>query len=317
MSNALVPPGMETLRAALDAAAEGIVICEAAGERRVIYANPAFALLTGFRLEELLGSNLRRLQGAERDQDGVRRLRAALAHGESCRAVVRNFRKDGSPFWNEVTVQPLRDAAGRITHFAGFHREAVDRPRTSEHPATGLPSWIRDDRLTGLASRMYFDDALQREWASARRLGQRLVLLAFDVDELGAYNETYDRGAGDSCVRRVAHVIGGAFRRSSDLAAHIAGGTFHVLAPGMTPAAAASYAGEVARRVFELRIHHPRAAARYLSVSAGVAALIPQREQSSAVLIEAACGALLRAKKLGRNRVEVTSPDGPAGVSSH
>jgi diguanylate cyclase (GGDEF)-like protein/PAS domain S-box-containing protein len=313
VNEALTGLDAQVLRSALDAAADGIVICEASGDRSVLYANAAFAQLTGYGIDELIGSNLRRLQGAERDQEGVRRLREALAHGESCRAVVRNFRKDGTPFWNEVIVHPIRDATGRVTHFAGFHREAADRPRTGERPAAGLPGWIRDDRLTGLASRVYFEEALQREWASARRLGQQVALLVFDVDHLAAYNETYERGGGDSCIRRVGHAIGAAFRRSSDLVARIEGGTFYALVPGMTEGAAAGYASEVVRRVIGMRIHHPRAATRYVSISAGVAAAAPPRDQAPTVLVHAACAALQRAKQNGRNRVESAGHDAIPG----
>jgi diguanylate cyclase (GGDEF)-like protein/PAS domain S-box-containing protein len=293
----------DLLCAVLDAATEGIVICEATGERPVLYANRAFAELSGFSPGELIGASLKRLQGAERDQEGIRRLRDALARGEPCQVVVRNFRKDGTPFWNEISLRPLADATGKVTHFAGFHREAADRPRSGERPATGLPSWVRDDRLTGLASRAYFDEVLQREWAAAQRLGHELTLLSFDIDHLGAYNDTFQKGGGDSCIRRVAHVIGVAFRRSSDFVARVEGGAFNVLVPGMAAETADSYAREVAQRVFDLHIHHPRAANRFITVSVGVATVAPPRSMESTVLIDAAQAALVRAKSAGRNRV--------------
>jgi diguanylate cyclase (GGDEF)-like protein/PAS domain S-box-containing protein len=295
---------VELLRGALDVATEGIVICEAAGKRPVVYVNAAFQQLCGYELEDLRGRNLSRLQGSERDQEPLGRLRAALGRGESCRLVLRNFRKDGSPFWNEMTLQPLRDPLGRLTHYAGFHREAADRPRSGERPASGMPSWIRDDRLTGLASRVFFEEGLQREWASAQRLGHEVTLLLFDIDHLGAYNDTYEKGGGDSCIRRVGHVIAGAFRRSSDLAARLEGGLFAVLVPGMSCDAAASYAKEVAQRVFDMHIHHPRATSRFVTVSVGVATLCPPRDGSPELLQDAAQRALEQAKTCGRNRVE-------------
>lgn len=293
----------DLLRGVLDAATEGIVICAATGERPVVYANPAFAELSGFQADELIGSSLRHLQGTEHDQEGIRRLREALTRAEPCRVVVRNFRKDGSPFWNEITLRPLVDADGRVSYFAGYHREAVDRPRTGERPATGLPSWIRDDRLTGLASRAWFDEVLQREWAAAQRLGHELTLFSFDIDHLGAYNDTFQKGGGDSCIRRVAHVIGVAFRRGSDFVARLEGGAFNVLVPGMAADAADAYARDVAQRVFELHIHHPRAANRFITVSVGIATIAPPRGMPATVLTDAAQHSLERAKSAGRNRV--------------
>jgi len=303
------------LRAVMDAATEGMVLCAAEGDHLVLHANPAFAQLCGFELEELVGTNLRQLQGTDTDQEGVRRLRAAVMRAEPCQVVVRNFRKDGSAFWNEISLRPLMDASGRVTHFAAYYREAADRPRTGERPATGLPSWIRDDRLTGLASRTYFDEVLQREWAAAQRLGRQLTLFSFDIDHLAAYNDTFQKGGGDSCIRRVAHVIGVAFRRSSDFVARLDGGAFYVLVPGMESEAADAYAREVSQRVLELHIHHPRATNRYVTVSVGIATLVPPRGASPSMLTDAAQGALERAKSGGRNRVmtaEVAAPAIPA-----
>jgi diguanylate cyclase (GGDEF)-like protein/PAS domain S-box-containing protein len=303
---------VDLLRGVLDVATEGVVICEATGDRPVVYANAAFAQLSGFEAAELIGANLRRLQGTQHDQEGLRRLRDALARAEPCRVVVHNFRKDGTAFWNEISLRPLAGPGGRVTHFVGFHREVIDRPRSGERPATGLPSWIRDDRLSGLASSAYFDEVLQREWAAAQRLAHELTLFSFDIDHLGAYNETFQKGGGDSCIRRVAHVIGVAFRRSSDFVARLEGGAFQVLVPGMAADAADAYARDVAQRVYELHIHHPRAANRFVTVSVGIATLAPPRDASASLIVEAARSALERAKSAGRNRV-VTADLSDAG----
>ncbi len=298
---------VETWRAVVDAAPEGIVVCDAkAPDYPVVYVNAAFAQMCGYAPETLLGTNLRILQGEDRDQEARQRLREAIERGESCRVLMRNYRQDGTLFWNEITVQPIRSASGEITHFVGYHRDAGERLRRGERaaPAQIQPSWMREDRLTGLRSRAYFEDLLQRDWSVAQRDSHEIGLVLFDIDDLGAYNETFDRAAGDACIRRVARVLSGSYRRGGDLVTRWEGGTFAVLTQGEAASKAAQYAQVVVQRVRELLIHHPRATSgRYLTVSAGAASLVPPREMALEALLEASRTALGRAKAAGKNTV--------------
>src|SRR4051812_29651745 len=108
------------LRGALDVSPDGIAICEVGGDRRVVYVNPAFCRLTGYETSELLGKNLRLLQGDDRDQPELEALRESLRHGEATRALLRNQRKDGTVFVNDMQIYPLKDGEGRVTHFIGY-----------------------------------------------------------------------------------------------------------------------------------------------------------------------------------------------------
>src|SRR5271169_5939919 len=117
-------------RCLVETSPEGVVLIDAKDpEQPVIYVNSAFEALTGYSAAELIGRNLRLLQAHDREQDGRHRLREALSRGESCRVLLRNYRKDGGLFWNEMVVMPLRDAEGRVTHYAGHHRDAGERLR--------------------------------------------------------------------------------------------------------------------------------------------------------------------------------------------
>ena len=90
-------------RKMVDAAPEGIVICDAkAKDLPAIYVNHAFTQLCGYPATALLGSNLRILQGADREQEGRQRLREAMTNAAACRILLRNYRPDGTVFWNEV-----------------------------------------------------------------------------------------------------------------------------------------------------------------------------------------------------------------------
>src|ERR1700684_3186200 len=92
-------------RRLVESSPEGVVLIDAQGsDHPVIYVNPAFEALTGYTAAELLGRNLRLLQADDRDQDARHRLRDALSRGETCRVLLRKYRKDGSMFWTELLV---------------------------------------------------------------------------------------------------------------------------------------------------------------------------------------------------------------------
>jgi len=289
----------------VDQSPEGIVICDAtAADCPVVYANAAFLELSGYPLSALLGRNLRLLQGSDQDQEGRHRIHEALSRGEPCRVLMRNYRPDGAQFWNEVLIQPVRDAEGQLVQWIGYHRDTRERLRTPDKLAlAGLPAWMREDRLTGLHSRAYFEELLQRDWYVAQRDGRELGLTFLDIDDLGTYNDIFDKASGDSCIRRVARVITGCYRRSGDLVGRWNGGTFAVLTQSNTSVAAHDYARVVLQRVRELLIHHPRAtvSGRYLTLSAGACTLVPPRDVSLPALINACMTALQRAKRQGKN----------------
>jgi diguanylate cyclase (GGDEF)-like protein/PAS domain S-box-containing protein len=292
----------EAWRGVVESAPEGIVICDAASpDCPVLFVNAAFVQLCGYPAAALLGTNLRILQGTDRDQDGRVRLAEAVSKGEPARVLVRNYRPDGSMFWNETVIHPVR-TAGALTHFIGYHRDASDRLKNAERQPGGLPSWLREDRLTGLHSRAYFEELLLRDWQLAQRDSHEIGLTLFDIDDLGAYNEKFDRSAGDACIRRVARVIGASYRRGGDLVGRWEGGTFAVLTQGEATEKATQYAQVVRDRVRALLMHHPTAGAgRYVTMSAGIATLVPPRTLSLEGLLKACRAALRRAKKNGKD----------------
>lgn len=290
------------VRQILDSAPEGIAISDATTpEHPVIYVNTAFEQLTGYSASDVLGTNLRLLQGDDRDQDGLRRLREAMARGESCRVLLRNYRKSGGLIWNELYLQPMRNADGVLAHWVAFFRDASGRLRNVERGSDGLPTWLREDRVTGLSSRAWFDELLAREWRIARRDSQPLTLALFDIDALRTYSETYGRLGGDACVRRVARSIAAVFRRGSDVVGVWSEGCLAVLAvhrDGMGVGGLVVHATATVRKVAEMHIHHPRSPwQKHVTVTAGLATVMPAREEeSSARLVERASQALQEAK---------------------
>lgn len=306
------------LGAVLEGAPDGIAICDAgAPGLPFVYVNPAFERMTGYRAAELLGHNLQLLQGAEREQEGSRRLDEALAQGETCRVTLRNYRKDGAVFWNEIQLQPLRDAAGQLTHHVVYCRDSAARLRSPERVPEGIPTWLREDRVSGLASRAWFEELLLRDWAVARREQRQVTLLLFDIDGLALYSDTFGKAAGDAAIRRIARQISACFRRGTDVVGRWDNGCAAVLAGPVAAAGINAHAELVGQRVAELRIHNPRGLAqKFLTVSTGVATHLPGRDEVECTpLVRAAEAALGRARAGSGNRAVVAAAEdfGPPG----
>jgi phosphoserine phosphatase RsbU/P len=118
---------------ALDVAAEGITIADARlPDRPLTYANEGFERMTGYAVGEVLGRNCRFLQGPLTHADDVAAIRAALDAQRPCVVELLNYRKDGTTFWNRLSITPVRDASGEVTHFIGIQSDVTARRLAEE-----------------------------------------------------------------------------------------------------------------------------------------------------------------------------------------
>ncbi len=107
---------------------DGVMITDAGqADNPITYVNRAFELMTGYSKTEILGKNCRFLQGPDTDPDSVKELRDAIAEHRTCSVSFKNYRKDGTEFWNDLTVSPLKDADGKTVSFVSVLRNASDR----------------------------------------------------------------------------------------------------------------------------------------------------------------------------------------------
>jgi diguanylate cyclase (GGDEF)-like protein len=162
----------------------------------------------------------------------------------------------------------------------------------------------RVDSLTGVHNRRSFDAAIEDEWRRAVRLGTPLSLMILDLDRFKEFNDLYGHPSGDECLRRVAHLLRDSLQRVSDLVARYGGEEFVVILPNTWLAGAADLAERIRAGVQGLAITHAAEAERgVVTVSLGIACMVPTPGSESSTLIEAADAALYRAKREGRNRV--------------
>ena len=162
------------------------------------------------------------------------------------------------------------------------------------------------DGLTRIANRRFFNDEFKKQWLVHLRQQRPLALVLCDVDHFKFYNDTYGHPAGDVCLQKVARVLTESARRPSDLAARYGGEEFIVLLPETPVAGAQTVAEKIRVSIEELNIAHKTSpVASHITLSLGVAAIVPQPEMDREELIEMADKALYQAKKQGRNRVVI------------
>jgi diguanylate cyclase (GGDEF)-like protein/PAS domain S-box-containing protein len=119
---------------ALYSSTNGVAIADAAApDLPLIYVNPAFEEITGYPASELLGRNCRFLQGEDRDQPELAEIRACLKEGRAGKATLRNYRKDGTLFWNRLHISPIFDKEGKLTQFLGIVNDVTERKQADDH----------------------------------------------------------------------------------------------------------------------------------------------------------------------------------------
>jgi PAS domain S-box-containing protein len=117
----------------LDACVNGITLSDPdQPDNPIVYANKAFERVTGYARDEILGRNCRFLQGRDRDQPEVERIREALRDHVPVTVILRNYRKDGSLFYNQFAIRPLIDPEGKVIYYLGVQYDVTDKIRTEE-----------------------------------------------------------------------------------------------------------------------------------------------------------------------------------------
>lgn len=124
---------LQMMERAIESCSNGIAITDATvADNPIIYVNPSFERITGYRRDELMGKNCRFLQGTDTDSPAARQLRIAIEEGRESQVILRNFRKDGTPFWHELSIAPVYNSRRHLTHFIGVQTDITDRQRSEE-----------------------------------------------------------------------------------------------------------------------------------------------------------------------------------------
>lgn len=204
----------------------------------------------------------------------------------------------GTELYLAIDTGPIFDEDGTLLAVVETLRDMTEQRRAQ----IALEQLATCDGLTGIANRRRFDEALSIEWKRGQREHRSLSLLMIDVDYFKRYNDTYGHQAGDCCLQRIAKILQQLLYRPGDLVARYGGEEFAVILSGANEQGAALVARRLLECIAVFGIPHKHGVGGIVTLSIGVATVIPPQSVASDSLIAAADEALYRAKKAGRNR---------------
>jgi diguanylate cyclase (GGDEF)-like protein/PAS domain S-box-containing protein len=301
---------MRLLQRTVESAVNGICIVDMRShDSPIVYVNPAFEQMTGYAAEEVIGRNCRFLQGPARDEAAIDRIHEALRTQQPVQVILKNQRKDGTPFWNELLLSPVRDDGGVLTHYVGIQDDVSERFRLESKLAYAASH----DPLTGLVNRTELREHLERLIADPGVAQHSGALLFIDLDNFKLINDSLGHETGDLVLQEVARRLGAA-TRSSDLVARFGGDEFVALLQSRganqldMPAVVERIQSEFLPPIRLDGTDH------YVTASIGYVRL-PDVEISADGLLMHADLAMYKAKQLGRNRALEYSPGFGDGIS--
>jgi len=295
---------MRKLSGALEQAADTVMITTPDG--LIEYVNPAFEKTTGYGRAEVLGRNPRLLNAGLQGPEFYQALWETLEKGDVFSEVFINRRKNGSLFYEQKTITPLRDASGAITHFVATGRDITDRIEVEEQ----LRFLAHHDTLTELPNRALMLERLKRDLAAARSAERRLGVLFLDLDRFKIINDTLGHDAGDDMLRQLSERLLHRLRPNDSIARF--GGDEFVLV--INDIKSVDELAALAERMliallppFEIQ-----ATALHVTASIGIS-VYPNDGEDSGTLLKHADAAMYRAKEMGGNTFQFYS----AEIGSH
>lgn len=319
----------DRLQAILNSSVDGIVIINEHG--KIVSFNRAAEEMFGYGRGEVLGKDVAILMPppyASEHKERVRNyVRSRRSSAVGVHREVTGQRKDGTTFSIDIALglahfddrKLITGVVRDITEKKATERELEnyrvrleqmvhDKTRALERANRDLEKLSQVDGLTEVFNRRYFDEVLDWWLSRASRSREPIVLILCDIDCFKQFNDTYGHVAGDNCLKQVAAAIRVCCRRETDVVTRYGGEEFAVLLPGSAEVGSRR-ADHIRHRVWDLHIPHGTSSvATQVTVSLGVASIVPGKRTSARELIERADRALYQAKNLGRNRV-VIGPD--------
>jgi diguanylate cyclase (GGDEF)-like protein/PAS domain S-box-containing protein len=287
-------------------------------EDRVIYSNQQIQAHLGYSeadIAQLRGSFLQAVTHGE-DLDPVQQQRQDWWHQASGQILQVEYRvqaKDGRWRWllvrearfNPDGAHPREQVIGTATDITDFKTTEVALRSANAK----LQQLAITDELTKLANRRHFDRCLQETWQKMACIKSPVALILCDIDYFKRYNDTYGHPAGDRCLQQVAQLIFQSAQRQADVVSRYGGEEFAILMPNTNATGAQAVAQRIQTLLASQPIDHFQNPLKpQVTVSLGIATLVPVLSQSAQALVSAADAALYQAKSAGRDRYHMAAP---------
>ncbi len=296
---------------ALASSSNGIMITRSdADDHSIVYVNPAFERITGYSASEVMGKEGRFLVRDDLAQPDLEEIRAALREKREGQATLRNYRKDGSLFWNELHIAPVRDLTGAATtHFVSVINDISERVRYQQ----ALEHQANHDSLTGLANRNLLRDRIEQAIAWAKRNGHVIGVMLLDLDHFKLVNDASGHSAGDALLQEVAHRLLSSVRET-DTVARLGGDEFVII---LTDLPQADDVDQIAEKILSTLARPIEVMGRDVFVTASIGVSIyPRDGDHGEILLRYADMAMYRVKEHGRNSVRQFMPEmGSSAIS--
>ncbi|MCE8032837.1 EAL domain-containing protein [Halomonas sp. MCCC 1A11057] len=303
---------LRVLERSVESSINGVTIVDASQpDLPIIYVNAAFERMTGYSRDEIIGQNCRILQGEGTAKSARNAIRKGISGHRDIHVVIRNYRRDGSPFWNELYISPVRDDEGNVTHFIGVQNDI-----TSEREYRAQLTYsATHDALTGLANRASIEKTIHRACEAAALSHRHLAVLILDLDDFKPINNTLGHETGDNVLIEVSRRLERQLRPEDSLA-RFGGDEFVLVLPNLLEGKE-----ECARLIEPILAeiacpYHIDANELYLTASVGVSLYSGGATHPQALLQQADL-AMYQAKQKGRNTYHFFSSDLNEKVSQH
>ncbi|QNA90083.1 EAL domain-containing protein [Massilia sp. Dwa41.01b] len=303
--------GLRVRERAMYASVNAIVItCGEDGEHKIEYVNPAFEQMTGYTLAEIKGRDPRfmRIEGC--DVHEHQRIREALQNKRSVQSILRNARKNGEVFWNDLRIDPVANVEGEVTHFVAVINDITE----ARHYERRLHHLAHHDPLTGLANRTLLQERLKTAIESSRNRGLPGALAFLDLDNFKHINDNFGHEAGDIVLREIANRLRVKVRED-DTVARVGGDEF-VLVIANQPSL--DHIADLVERIRQSVALPILAAGQEIiaGTSIGVS-LFPHDGDNVDRVMRAADAAMYHAKTLGKNNCQFYSNELNQAVHQH
>ncbi|MGD9774461.1 EAL domain-containing protein [Diaphorobacter sp.] len=287
------------LSEALEQSPHQVVITDVKGS--VIYVNRAFSKVSGYTAQEILGQNPRMLQSGLTPRSIYEDMWGKLPQGQPWQGELINRRKNGQVYTESASLYPIRDAAGRVTHYVA-HKEDITPQREAEERIRALSDY---DTLTSLLNKKAFDEQLDAAIEAASAVQGRLSVVWMDLDNFKVINETMGHRAGDELLVALAKRLRSCMGPKIALARY-SGDTFAAIVPDADQASVALLAQDaLAQLQTPLAVQGNQVS---VSASAGIA-VYPGDAEAASTLAAAAEVAMYRVKQDGRNALRFFAPE--------
>ena len=295
------------------ASRDGIVISDyQKKDYPIIFVNKAFEDITGYKSEDVLGKNCCFLGSGNECKSERELIAKTLEEGKDCLVVIKNYKKNGAFFWNELSLSPVKNKDNQITHYISIQKDITDRILMQEQLLSDYETTIQNieilrncivtDQLTGTYNKDFFDQQLEIHMNIANRNIRTLGLFFVEIDFYKQYKNIYGHEASHELVKTVSNILIDHFRRSTDFISRYEEDKFAILAISLNPDKIKGYIDSICSAMHTLNVGHTGSISGHVTLSIGYTVRKYLDIANREIILNEAVSALDKAKEMGFNQ---------------